>query len=111
WSMVSGKTFFAWLELVVAARTDRHLRRAVVAFVSRFDEAVRQSFRQLFPDLARTGPNPFFELAPPLTFAFMHGLALDHIVSKDDTRLNVMLDLWKRLAPLALSQGGNDAAK
>ena len=29
WSMVSGPTFYAWLELAVAARTDAELRRAV----------------------------------------------------------------------------------
>src|SRR4029450_5698931 len=36
WSMVAGPTFHAWLELVVAARTDEQLKPKVTALTARF---------------------------------------------------------------------------
>src|SRR5882762_5427360 len=38
WSMVAGPTFHAWLELVVAARTDVQLKPQVTALSARFME-------------------------------------------------------------------------
>src|SRR5882672_8850417 len=78
WSMVSGPTFHAWLELVVAARTDVQLKPQVTALSARFMENVRRTFNELFP---RPGaPLPFWDLMPMLTLAFLQGLALDAMV-------------------------------
>src|SRR5689334_2082670 len=44
WSMVSGPTFHAWLELVVAARTDLQLKPKVAALTRRFTENVTRTF-------------------------------------------------------------------
>ena len=43
WSMVSGTTFHAWLELAVAARTDPVLRPKVAALTTRFSENVSRT--------------------------------------------------------------------
>ena len=55
WSMVSGPTFDAWLELAVAARTDPELRRRrsqeLTAHAARADR--RETFRELFGAGAR----------------------------------------------------------
>jgi AcrR family transcriptional regulator len=73
WSMVSGPTFHAWLELTVAARTDPELAPSVRVRTRRFVEAIERTFPELFPP--PTTPNPFYELAPMFVFAVVHGLA------------------------------------
>ena len=107
WSMVSGPTFYAWLELVVAARTDEALRRTVERITRRFVDTVRATFRELFPP----GPNPppVYELAPSFTFALMQGLALDQIVVPDRAVTERVLTIWKQLAVLALPVRKEDA--
>ena len=104
WSMVSGPTFHAWLELVVAARTDAALRGAVTRITTDFMTTVRQTFRELFPPPG--GPdapaNPTYDLAPTFTFALMQGLALDQIVIADQGATARVLEVWKQLARLAL---------
>ena len=99
WSMVSGPTFHAWLELVVAARTDAHLRDTVAAITRRFVENVGRTFHELFPAPER--PNAFFEIAPTFAFAVMEGLALGQIVLDDEERRTQVLDLLKALTGLA----------
>src|SRR5260370_32365590 len=47
WSMVAGPTFHAWLELVVAARTDPQLKPPVPALTSPFTQHVSPPFHQL----------------------------------------------------------------
>jgi len=100
WSMVSGPTFYAWLELAVAARTDPELRRSVGALTSHFVEVVQRTFPQLFPPPAE--PNPFYDIAPSFVFALMDGLALHEIHAADPERRQQTLVALKRLARLAL---------
>jgi len=99
WSMVSGPTFHAWLELAVAARTDAHLRETVAAITRRFVENVGRTFHELFP--APESPNVFFEIAPTFAFALMEGLALGQIVLDDEERRTQVLEVLKALAGLA----------
>jgi AcrR family transcriptional regulator len=99
WSMVSGPTFRAWLELVVAARTDPQLRKTVAGITQRFVDNVDRTFRELFP--APEQPNAFFEMAPMFAFAVMEGLALGKIVLDDEKRRTQVLDLLKALTGLA----------
>jgi AcrR family transcriptional regulator len=100
WSMVSGPTFHAWLELAVAARTEPALRRSVGALTRHFVEVVDRTFPQLFPPPAE--PNPFYDIAPSFVFALMDGLALHEIHAADPDRRKQMLDALKNLARLAL---------
>jgi AcrR family transcriptional regulator len=98
WSMMRGPTFHAWLELVVAARTDAALAHTVRRIGDRFTDNVRQTFLELFPRPADAPP--LYDLAPAVTFALLQGLALDHIVVGDDPRLTAVVALWKQLAQL-----------
>lgn len=100
WRMVSGPTFYAWLEIAVAARTDPELREPVASLTARFMESVRQTFADLFP--APRDPNPFYDVAPFFVFALMDGLALEKIVSAEPERIRSVLDALKALANLAI---------
>jgi AcrR family transcriptional regulator len=108
WSMVAGPTFHAWLELVVAARTDEQLKPRVTALTARFTENVQRTFAELFP--RPTDAAPFWELMPVLTFAFLQGLALDAMVLPGRAEINQALDIWRQLAELTMSAGGNPHA-
>ncbi len=99
WSMVSGPTFYAWLELVVAARTDAELRKTVSAIGTRFTESVDRTYRELFAGTIETAP--FAELAPMFTFALLQGLALDQISGTDATKIALVVGLLKGLAAMA----------
>lgn len=100
WSMVSGPTFYAWLELMVAARTDPELRATVSAMAQRFVETVQRTFHELFPRPAT--PGPLFDIAPAFAFALLQGLALDGMLRKGDPRMGEVLAALKALASVAI---------
>jgi AcrR family transcriptional regulator len=100
WSIFSGPTFYAWLELVVAARTDRPLARTVHEISARFMATVDEIFRQLFP--APAAPNLLYDVAPAFTFALLQGLALDRIAARRPSHIKAVLATFKRLAALAI---------
>lgn len=100
WSMISGPTFYAWLELLVAARTDPELHRTVSGISRRFEEKVEHTFRELFP---RPEPaSPLFDVAPTFTFALLEGLALQRIARDDPARNERVLAALRRMAGLVL---------
>lgn len=101
WSMVSGPTFHAWLELAVASRTDPQLSPKVSALTTRFAENVARTFRDLFPRPKDAGP--YWDLAPTFTFALLEGLALDAMVTPDSTEIPRVLEIWRGVARLAMS--------
>ena len=90
WPMVSGPTFYVWLELAVAARTDPELRKSVSEISHRFTENVERWFRELFPPPAI--PNPFYDLAPGVAFALMEALALGKMVAEDSPHFTARRD-------------------
>lgn len=99
WTMFSGPTFYAWLELAVASRTDSELRRSLQVVSQHFLDDVHRTFHDLFP--ASSGAaNPLFATAPWMTFAVMEGLALGRIVETDGRRAGAVLDALKTLATL-----------
>jgi len=100
WGMFSSSTFYAWLELVVAARSDRKLLREVSRITSEFADDVLATFRELFPGIA--APGLPLDLVPPFTFAFLQGLALDRIAIEDDQRVSELLALLKQVATVVL---------
>jgi AcrR family transcriptional regulator len=81
WPMVSGPTFYAWLELAVAARTEAELRSRLAPIGQRFAENVERWFRELFPPPASAGA--FYEAAPGFAFAIMESLAVIKMVAED----------------------------
>ena len=92
WSVISGPTFYAWLEVVVAARTDARLRRTVTGIVRRFVDSVYTTFRRLFP-----GNESHGAVIPGFAFAVLQGLALDQMVVPDAPHIPQVLDRLKLL--------------
>jgi AcrR family transcriptional regulator len=79
WSMFSGPTFTAWLELWMAARSDPALAEAVIRLDREFLAASEDVFRELFaddiaaaPELGRSGLG--------LLYSLMSGLALGRLI-------------------------------
>jgi AcrR family transcriptional regulator len=101
WEKTSNRAFYAWLELVVAARTDPSLRKTVVEIAEQFAEQIQHTFREFFSS-QRQHSSPF-DIAPVFTFAVMQGLALDHIVwAEGDRRLDLALQALKALATMTI---------
>jgi AcrR family transcriptional regulator len=99
WSMFQGPVFHAWLELVVASRTDKALREALSEMNDRFQGDIRVYFKEIF------GPSPLttdFELIPAFIFALMNGMAMRLIVGNDQENDRI-LNLLKRYATLFLA--------
>lgn len=97
WPILSGPTFYVWLELAVAARTDAELHTSVAASTQRVMDRVLQTFRALFPE--PPGANVVAE-PPKFVFALLNGMALDKMLNPDDPALQQHLDVLKALARL-----------
>ena len=99
WEKTSNRAFYAWLELVVAARTDPSLRKTVLEIAEQFSEQVQRTFREFFsPNRQHTSP---FDIAPVFTFAVLQGVAIDHIVwPEGDRRQELVLQALKGLAAM-----------
>jgi AcrR family transcriptional regulator len=100
WTMFQGRTFEAWLELTVAARTDRDLRARLIEVDKRFDEGVQESFQRAFPGAEA---NDMFDPAVAVRFAFtvLTGAALNAVVG-DDTDAQEAIASLKFISNLLL---------
>ena len=76
WEFISGSTFYAWLEVVVAARTDPELAVRVAELTTEMRETTRKNFDDLFPELAAT---PQFSVIPEFVMSLLEGLALRRV--------------------------------
>jgi len=97
WEMVASVSFTAWLELVVASRTDPDLRTIMSSLDRLFMESAGETFSELFPDEAGT---EFATLAPLFTFVVLDGLALRRILGSDEQEVGPVLDTLKAIAQL-----------
>lgn len=101
WKEVNGPTYQAWMELVVAARTDPELRKKVAQVGARWSESIDSTFREVF-GVPRTPDQHPLALAPIVTFTIMEGLALEKIARADDPALEKrVLKALRLIAPLA----------
>ena len=75
WEISNGRLTTAWIELVVASRTDAYLRESVSAANDRVTEFIDRSFRELFPP--SEGANDFYELIPHIVCLTLEGMALE----------------------------------
>jgi AcrR family transcriptional regulator len=92
WNATSGNAFYAWLELLVAARTDPSLRKIIQDISHRFSLGVVEAFHEAFPgsrDKRALDTGPWFVLA------VLQGIALEKIVLDDDPRVSVGLAALK----------------
>jgi AcrR family transcriptional regulator len=101
WTMFTGPTFAAWLELVVAARTDPALKAELKTVTARFDQHVGELFADMYPDQV---PDPA-AAAPIMQFVFavLEGLAVQHLLDLDDAPavLNILKTLGAVFLPTA----------
>jgi AcrR family transcriptional regulator len=97
WNIFSGPTFYAWLELLVAARTDDELNKTVGAIAERFLVSVDDTFRTIFqlPKEEARG----LAIAPRFTFLLLEGLALERIRRESPKTEAKILRALKALAP------------
>jgi len=100
WTMVSGRTFHAWLELAVASRTDPELARAVTQLTTRLRALTTQTFHELFDAAGES--HPFFMVAPSFIFALLEGLSLDRIAGVDEAEINRVIEAVKILTGLVM---------
>jgi AcrR family transcriptional regulator len=90
WEMMSSRTFYAWLELVVAARTDARLRATIAAIDGQFVDQAHATALEFFAPVP--GREQSFETNPLFALAMLQGLALDRIVwGADDPRIAILL--------------------
>ena len=90
WSLTNGSTFYAWLELLVAARTDPELRTAMLSIAQRFEQGVLEAFHEAFPE---NRDNPALNFAPWFTLAALQGFALDRILDPREPRVEIGLQI------------------
>ncbi|HET6911402.1 MAG TPA: TetR/AcrR family transcriptional regulator [Mycobacteriales bacterium] len=102
WSMFSGPTFTAWLELWVAARTDPELRAAVTTVDRDFVRASEEVFREVFAEETLANPDlPRYAVAT--VFTFLTGMATSGLVPGADVLADEeLLAIFKMLVKPAL---------
>jgi len=98
WQVINGDSFLAYLELVVAARTDARLRRALTPLADQLGREVKQTF------LLHMGSTPatqgFEEAMPTWVFAVLEGLALGRIASPRSLDADAVLAAMKATSGL-----------
>ncbi len=74
WEMANGPLYQAWLELMIASRTDAYLRDSIREVNTRLTEFVQKTFRELFvpANVQIAG----LELFPVMVVFMMEGLAI-----------------------------------
>jgi AcrR family transcriptional regulator len=107
WSRFSTPLFPAWLELLVASRTDADLARCLTAVGAGLERAAQRQAFALFGEAAGKSPN--FELAMELTFDVLYGMALERALDPTDgkqrkRRETAKLAAWKGLVVTLLEQ-------
>jgi AcrR family transcriptional regulator len=75
WEIANGPLTTAWIELVVASRTDRFLRESVRMVNDRLSELIDRSFKELFgrPEAASAD----YDLAPQMVMLILEAMALE----------------------------------
>ena len=107
WSQCFGRSFDAWLELAVAARTSPTLHERIVEVERRFAESTIDRFQALFP--REFGDRELATVAMRLTFSVLDGLAIGRIAGVPETDLAAVRAAFNFLTGSFLSseQGGS----
>ncbi len=101
WSMVSGPTFHAWLELAVAARTDPELRARRGSVGRRFMRDGRADVPRAVPGTAEP-PTRCSTSRPALLSRCSKALPCTSIAARDDGQVEDMLGALKTIARLVM---------
>jgi AcrR family transcriptional regulator len=90
-----GSTFEAWLELLVAARTDAALRARFVELETRFFDSSLKTFQSLFPEAA--ADPAFARVALRLAFDVLDGLAIGRLIGNSDADREAQLEAFNAI--------------
>ncbi len=96
WEIYNGRLATAWIELVVASRTDSYLRESVSAANDRVAEFINRSFEELFP--RPEGASAFYELIPHIVSLTLEGMALEGMTLNSELTTKI-LDALKTFKP------------
>ena len=75
WEIANGRLMTAWIELIVASRTDSYLRESVSAANDRATEFIDKSFKELFP--RPDGATADYDLIPQIVVLILDAMALE----------------------------------
>jgi AcrR family transcriptional regulator len=75
WATTNGRHMTAWIELIVASRTDAYLRASISAANDRSLKFLTESFRELFPRSDTAGTD--YELIPALVIMLFTGMSIE----------------------------------
>jgi AcrR family transcriptional regulator len=75
WETANGRLMTAWIELIVASRTDSYLRQSVSAANDRAAQFIDRSFKELFPRPDGAGDD--YDLIPQMVIMLLEGMALE----------------------------------
>jgi AcrR family transcriptional regulator len=88
WETANSRLMTAWMELVVASRTDSYLRESVSAANDRSAEFIGQSFKELFPRPAGAGDD--YDLIPQMVVMLLEGMALEGQTLNDELAKQIL---------------------
>jgi AcrR family transcriptional regulator len=88
WEIANNRLTTAWIELVVASRTDSYLQASVSAANDRVSEFINQSFEELFPRTAGSGA--FHELIPHIVCLTLEGMALEGMTLNSELTMKIL---------------------
>ena len=104
WSIWSGPAMEAWLEVVIAARSQPALRERLVEFDHGFHEAALAVFRETQPEMAA---DPVFaRLAQMFTFSLLDGLVIARLAGHERQELDQVVEALKFVATTLAAPGG-----
>ena len=97
WPAFKGPTFYAWLELVVASRTDSTLRNTVRAASERFACGIHETFTSIFAPPGTVCHQPIMDVIFPM----LEALALTRVLfaeQEEQRKVEPALGLIKLIA-------------
>ena len=103
WESLLTREFTAYLELMLAARTDNELREIFLPKASNYDRVERQEILRVFPEWA--GKTKEFDLSMDFCIATMEGLLLNRDIW-DDVKRRKMLRQFVSHTILMMRDGG-----
>ena len=93
WEQLQTGVFYAWLELVVAARSDELLREKLLEVSRRFDQDVTNTIQQAFGLSHEVAQ--IIRMAGQVIFASVEGLSTSKIIYQDSRNDAEILNLLK----------------
>ena len=82
WEICNGRHQTAWMELIVASRTDAYLREAIIGANDRSVKLIDESFRELFPRPDTAGTE--YDLIPAIVLMLLSAMSLQvHVLSPE----------------------------